>query len=150
MFFIVFHLWLNILAEITCFGDRQFYKDWWNATTVEDYWKRWNIPVHNWLVRHVYVPSLRQGAPKAVAGLIVFLVSAFFHEYLVSVPFHIFRLYAFLGMMAQIPLVEITKVIDRRLEGSQIGNVVFWLSFCIFGQPAAILLYYNDLVHLKV
>lgn len=27
---------LNILAEVLCFGDREFYKDWWNAKTVEE------------------------------------------------------------------------------------------------------------------
>ena len=27
---------LNILAELLCFGDREFYKDWWNAQTVEE------------------------------------------------------------------------------------------------------------------
>lgn len=26
MFYCLFHLWLNILAEITYFGDREFYK----------------------------------------------------------------------------------------------------------------------------
>jgi len=148
MFFLLFHLWLNILAEITCFGDRLFYKDWWNAKTVEDYWKRWNIPVHNWLVRHVYVPCLRHGVSKGAAALAVFLVSAFFHEFLISVPCHTVRLWAFLGMMSQVPLVYLTKIIDARLEGSQLGNVIFWMSFCIFGQPAAILLYYYSHVTL--
>lgn len=27
---------LNILAELVRFGDREFYKDWWNAKTVEE------------------------------------------------------------------------------------------------------------------
>ncbi|KAG6431682.1 hypothetical protein SASPL_109764 [Salvia splendens] len=36
MFYCFFHLWLNILAELLCFGDREFYKDWWNAKTVEE------------------------------------------------------------------------------------------------------------------
>ena len=27
---------LNILAELLCFGDREFYKDWWNAKSVGD------------------------------------------------------------------------------------------------------------------
>ena len=39
MFYALFHLWLNILAEVCCFGDRRFYLDWWNATRLEDYWK---------------------------------------------------------------------------------------------------------------
>ncbi|KAG2712862.1 hypothetical protein I3760_04G145700 [Carya illinoinensis] len=36
MFYCFFHLWLNILAELLRFGDREFYKDWWNAKTVEE------------------------------------------------------------------------------------------------------------------
>mmetsp|Transcript_16975 Transcript_16975/g.16846 ORF Transcript_16975/g.16846 Transcript_16975/m.16846 type:complete len:95 (-) Transcript_16975:39-323(-) len=28
MFFTLFHTWLNILAELTRFGDREFYLDW--------------------------------------------------------------------------------------------------------------------------
>ena len=31
VFYFYFHLWLNLLAELTCFGDRVFYRDWWNA-----------------------------------------------------------------------------------------------------------------------
>lgn len=37
-FYFYFHLWLNLLAEITRFGDRSFYKDWWNAKTIDGYW----------------------------------------------------------------------------------------------------------------
>lgn len=28
-FYALFHLGLNILAEVCTFGDREFYKDWW-------------------------------------------------------------------------------------------------------------------------
>jgi len=34
---------LNILAEILRFGDREFYKDWWNAKTIDEYWRKWNM-----------------------------------------------------------------------------------------------------------
>ncbi|KAG4970190.1 hypothetical protein JHK85_036611 [Glycine max] len=54
MFYCFFHLWLNILAELLRFGDREFYQDWWNAKTVED-------PVHKWMIRHLYFPCLRHG-----------------------------------------------------------------------------------------
>ncbi len=107
MFYTLFHVWLNLLAEVLHFGDREFYKvrpprsahlilgrrfsqtasalttrlcrvqtaswhfrrqtlrpliafgsrptkspfawlaqDWWNATTIGDYWRLWNMPVH--------------------------------------------------------------------------------------------------------
>ena len=53
IFYLYFHLWLNLLAELTRFGDRLFYKDWWNARTIETYWRNWNLPVHHWCLRHL-------------------------------------------------------------------------------------------------
>ncbi|CAA0824379.1 Diacylglycerol O-acyltransferase 1 [Striga hermonthica] len=102
MFYCFFHLWLNILAELLRFGDREFYKDWWNARTVEEYWRMWNMPVHKWMVRHIYFPCLRNGIPKVVAVLIAFLVSAIFHELCIAVPCHMFKLWAFIGIMFQV------------------------------------------------
>lgn len=37
MFYCFFHLWLNIIAEVLRFGDRTFYKDWWNAESLGVY-----------------------------------------------------------------------------------------------------------------
>lgn len=45
----------------------------------------WNLPVHNFVVRHVYFPVLRAGYGKMTANVAVFAVSAFFHELLISV-----------------------------------------------------------------
>jgi hypothetical protein len=28
------------------------------------------------------------------------------------------------------------------MKGSQIGNVIFWISFCFLGQPIGLVLYY--------
>lgn len=47
-------------------------------------------------------------------------------------------------MMGQIPLVAVTKYFDKIWPGSSIGNVIFWFSFCIIGQPTAILMYTID------
>jgi hypothetical protein len=66
------------------------------------------------------------------------------HEVLVSVPFHIIRPWSFIGMMGQIPLVAITKYLYRKYPGSSVGNMIFWLSFCVVGQPMAILFYTVD------
>ena len=64
MFVALFELWLSIVAEVTRFGDRLFYRDWWNARKFDDYWRLWNLPVHNWLVRHVFFPCLNLGLNK--------------------------------------------------------------------------------------
>ncbi|XP_042005548.1 diacylglycerol O-acyltransferase 1A-like isoform X2 [Salvia splendens] len=142
MFYCFFHLWLNILAELLCFGDREFYKDWWNAKTVEE-------PVHKWMVRHIYCPSLHNGLPKMVAILIAFLVSAIFHELCVAVPCHIFKFWAFSGVMLQVPLVIVTNYLQDKFKNSMVGNMMFWCFFCIFGQPMCVLLYYRDLMNRK-
>lgn len=143
-FFAFFHCFMNITAELLRFGDRVFYRDWWNASEVSAYWRLWNMPVHYWLVRHVYFPSIRVGLSKKGATFVVFFLSAVLHEVLISVPCHMVRVWSFLAMMGQIPLIIITKKIDKRIPGSSLGNVIFWLSFCIVGQPMAMLLYTID------
>ncbi|XP_048335812.1 diacylglycerol O-acyltransferase 1 isoform X4 [Ziziphus jujuba] len=149
MFYCFFHLWLNILAELLCFGDREFYKDWWNAKTVEEYWRLWNMPVHKWMFRHIYIPCLQNGISKGVAVVIAFLVSAIFHELCIAVPCHIFKFWAFIGIMLQVPLVLITNYLQERFRSSMVGNMIFWFIFCILGQPMCVLLYYHDLLNRK-
>ncbi|KAM6972973.1 LOW QUALITY PROTEIN: diacylglycerol O-acyltransferase 1a [Aplochiton taeniatus] len=137
-FYWFFHSTLNFLAELLQFGDREFYRDWWNSETVSYFWANWNIPVHKWCLRHFYKPMLKKGVNKLLAQTAVFLVSAFFHEYLVSVPLKMFRL-SFMGMMTQIPLAWFTS---NFLHGNY-GNAMVWISL-IIGQPVAVLMYVHD------
>ncbi|KAI4335274.1 hypothetical protein L6164_013936 [Bauhinia variegata] len=148
-FYCLFHLWLNILAELLRFGDREFYQDWWNAKSVEEYWRMWNMPVHKWMLRHIYFPCLRNGVPKGVAALIAFLLSAVFHELCIAVPCRIFKLWAFIGIMFQVPLVLITNYLQNKFRNSMVGNMIFWFIFSILGQPMCVLLYYHDLMNRK-
>jgi len=147
-FYWFFHLWLNLLAELTRFGDRLFYKDWWNARTIEVYWRHWNLPVHHWLLRHVYYPTMRMGLGKGRATTVVFLLSAILHEVIISVPFKVLSLHAFFGMLFQAPLIWVTKKIDRIFNNALAGNITFWLVFCVIGQPIGIILIY--LTHQQV
>ncbi|XP_047074108.1 diacylglycerol O-acyltransferase 1-2-like [Lolium rigidum] len=147
MFYCFFHLWLNILAELLRFGDREFYKDWWNAKTFEEYWRMWNMPVHKWIVRHIYFPCIRNGFSKGFAILISFLVSAVFHELCIAVPCHIFKLWAFSGIMFQIPLLLLTKYLQDKFKNTMVGNMIFWFFFSIVGQPMCVLLYYHDVMN---
>ncbi|KAK5607428.1 Diacylglycerol O-acyltransferase 1 [Crenichthys baileyi] len=138
-FYWFFHSSMNFVAELLQFGDREFYRDWWNSESVTYFWANWNIPVHKWCLRHFYKPMLKTGTNKLLAQTAVFLVSAFFHEYLVSVPLKMFRLWAFIGMMAQVPLAWF---VGRYLNGNY-GNAAVWLSL-IIGQPIAVLMYFHD------
>ena len=44
---------------------------------------------------------------------------------------------------SQMPMVYITELIKRRYNSSALGNLVFWLSFCVFGQPWAVMMYWT-------
>jgi diacylglycerol O-acyltransferase 1 len=111
MFYTVFHLALNILAEALCFGDRLFYLDWWNCTSMDFFWRTWNLPVHKWMVIHVYIPLLEKGFNPAFSSFMVFFVSAIGHEVIISIPFRTWKFWAFSAMMAQMPLCLVKSFI---------------------------------------
>ncbi|KAI9226715.1 MAG: MBOAT, membrane-bound O-acyltransferase family-domain-containing protein [Piptocephalis tieghemiana] len=145
MFYALFHAFLNLLAEVTRFGDRRFYDPWWNSRDLGEYWRTWNRPVHAFLKRHVHSPILRRTGSVSLAAMVVFFVSAAMHEVIVGVPLGTVNGLAFGGMMAQMPLIILTRQVRRwRGEGSGVGNVVFWVSFCIVGQPLMCVIYYYE------
>lgn len=167
-FFALFQSFLNALAEVTRFGDRSFYDDWWNSDSLGTYWRTWNKPVYNFFRRHLYSPMVGRGYSPTVASITVFTVSAVLHELLVGIPTHnligkrpagLFSspctavLYltfvplpgvAFLGMFLQLPLIYLTRPLERMhtATGRLTGNCIFWVSFTIFGQPFAALMYF--------
>ncbi|KAJ5045436.1 hypothetical protein NUH16_002253 [Penicillium rubens] len=89
-FFALFQALLNALAEVMRFGDREFYTDWWNSSSLGMYWRSWNRPVYLFMKRHVYSPLVGRGwSPLAASGM-VFTLSAILHEMLVGIPTHNF------------------------------------------------------------
>ena len=87
-FFCFFHSTLNALAEIMHFADRKFYDAWWNSGSIGTYWRLWNLPVHNYFKRHVYIPLRRRGWKNTHASILVFTLSAIMHELLLGIPTH--------------------------------------------------------------
>ncbi len=107
-----------------------------------------------------------------LTALMLRLFSCFFNnpvlchlcQYLVSVPLKMFRLWAFLGMMAQVSLkcsillvehqiqfsfhilllfqIPLAYFVGRFLRGNY-GNAAVWMSL-IIGQPIAVLMYVHD------
>ena len=53
------HLWFdslpNAMAEVTMYGDRQFYVDWWNAETIEEFIQKWFKLPYIFFYRHCFV-----------------------------------------------------------------------------------------------
>ncbi|KAL1305852.1 hypothetical protein AAFC00_004007 [Neodothiora populina] len=143
-FFALFQSFLNGLSEVMRFADREFYGDWWNTTGVRGYWSSWNKPVFHFMKRHIYSPMVGRGVPPLVAQITTFLFSGVLHELLVGMPTHNILGVAFLGMMFQLPLIFLTDPLAKMkgINGKLIGNLIFWVSFCLVGQPLAALMYF--------
>jgi len=142
-FFALFQSFLNGLAEIMRFGDRQFYEDWWNSTSLRMYWSTWNKPVYHFMRRHVYSPLVGRGWSPQAASAWVFIFSGFLHELAVGVPAHSILGVAFLGMVLQLPLIQCTEPLARMDgTGKVIGNCIFWINFVFVGQPLAAMIYF--------
>ncbi|KAH7125469.1 diacylglycerol O-acyltransferase-like protein 1 [Dendryphion nanum] len=143
-FFALFQSFLNALAEVMRFGDREFYGEWWNVTSIRSYWTTWNKPVTNFMRRHVYSPLVGRKVPPVIAQIIVFHISGILHEMAVGIPTHNFIGIAYIGMMGQIPLIFLTDAVQKikGIRGKMVGNMIFWVSFCLIGQPLAALIYF--------
>ncbi len=140
MFWGFFHCMLNAIAELTRFADRQFYLDWWNATTLDSFWRKWNLCVHEWCLRHLYVEGMnRHNMKPQTAALGTFLFSAIMHEYVCFIGFRLLRPFMFTGMLLQVPLMRFS----RRLAGTRQGNVLMWMML-FSGQSIIMLLYARD------
>lgn len=97
-----FYHGVTACAELLCFNDRTFFDAWWNSTSVDEFWRSWNLLVQRWLFLHVYKPMVSRGVSRQIAAITVFVVSAIGHEIIISVPLRMFRPYAFTIMMLQV------------------------------------------------
>jgi len=142
-FFCLFHSTLNALAEVMHFADRKFYDDWWNCGSMRAYWRLWNVPVHSYFKRHIYIPLKRRGWSSWNASMVVFILSAVIHEILLGVPTHALLGVGFLAMLGQVPLVYLTEPSEDQMRGSgtTTGNCIFWISLCL-GPPFGAICYF--------
>ncbi|KAJ5066542.1 sterol o-acyltransferase [Anaeramoeba ignava] len=130
LFFGVFHCLLNLIAEFFMFADRKFYSDWWNAKTFDEFWNKWNTLVYEWFHRHIYLDSMTDmNIPRPLAMVLVFLVSALWHEFIISTSFLFFRPYMAASMMGQFSVIYFTKIPFIRDSG--LGNIVLWLCLTV-------------------
>ncbi|KAG2338615.1 hypothetical protein BDR05DRAFT_940153 [Suillus weaverae] len=127
LFYIIFECICNAFAELSYFADRLFYEDWWNSTSWEEFSRKWNKPVHSFLLRHVYASTRASyGLSRTTAMFVTFFLSAMAHELVMAIVTKKIRMYLFLMQLIQIPLILVCRapVIQRN---KLMGNVVFWL-----------------------
>ncbi|XP_026559095.1 sterol O-acyltransferase 1 isoform X2 [Pseudonaja textilis] len=140
-FFAFLHCWLNAFAEVLRFADRMFYQDWWNSTSFSNYYRTWNIVVHDWLYYYAYRDFLWFFGKKfkAVAMLSVFMVSAAVHEYVMAICLGylypvMFSMFLCFGMVFNFILHDQRK--------NPIFNIIMWAALflghgvliCLYGQ----------------
>ncbi|VDO56069.1 unnamed protein product [Brugia timori] len=84
LFYGLLHCWLNMFAELLRYSDRQFYLNWWSSKSMAEYYRFWNLVVHEWLYAYIYRDiSQMIGGKKGlfIAQTMVFFFSSIFHEY---------------------------------------------------------------------
>ncbi|KAM0747273.1 hypothetical protein T439DRAFT_317962 [Meredithblackwellia eburnea MCA 4105] len=127
IFYIIFECIANFFAEVTRFSDREFYSDWWNSVSFDEFSRRWNVPVHTFLLRHVYSTTIATyHFSKFQAAFTTFLLSAAVHELVMAVVTQKIRFYLFIMQMAQLPLIMIGRHPIFK-QHPALGNLFFWL-----------------------
>lgn len=122
MFFFVFECILKCEAELLRFEDRRFYDDWWNSTTFDEFSRRWNRPVYQWLNHHIYQDAReRNDFSKGSALAITFIFSTICHELLLMTFVRSWK-----PFMAPLQLTQIVLIKYGGLfKGTKIGNYFF-------------------------
>ncbi|KFY35285.1 hypothetical protein V494_06050 [Pseudogymnoascus sp. VKM F-4513 (FW-928)] len=129
VFLVIFEYALGAFAEMTRFADRHFYSDWWNSTDWLEFSREWNIPVHHFFRRHVYIASVPH-IGKPMATLITFLISAIGHEIVMACITKKIRGYGFLAQMSQLPIVMLQRT--KWSKGRRVlNNAAFWSSMIL-------------------
>lgn len=133
------HCWLNAFAEMLRFGDRQFYSEWWTATSWSSYYRTWNIVVHDWLYTYIYRDFHKLFGIKyrMISMYAVIFLSACVHEYIIALAFGylypiLFIQFAVLGFISMLILPQRTQ--------NNAFNVFIWASL-FFGLGMQMCLY---------
>ncbi|KAI9254079.1 MBOAT, membrane-bound O-acyltransferase family-domain-containing protein [Sporodiniella umbellata] len=145
IFYIIFECILNGFAELSRFADRNFYDDWWNSVSYDEFARKWNKPVHHWLLRHVYSRSIDSyQLSKTNATFVTFLLSSLIHELVLIIVTKKVRLYMFVVQMLQLPLIVIGRmpIFKNRFW---LGNSFFWVCM-MFGPPLLGILYCREAI----
>ncbi|XP_046912631.2 sterol O-acyltransferase 1-like [Dermatophagoides farinae] len=89
-FYFFFHAYHNFTAELLRFGDRHYYDDFWNSKSAQEYFRKWNHVVQQWLYVYIFIPIDNRFHNRVLTNLAVFTTSALMHEYIIGFTFRFF------------------------------------------------------------
>ena len=121
VFFLLFVSYLPLLAELCRTKERHFFHAWWNSGTMEEFWRSWNLPVHRWCVKHIYIPLVELKLGAKFSKVSVFVVSAFLHEYLICSPIRIIGHFALVSFLAQLPICKLSNWFRNRWDDDSLS-----------------------------
>lgn len=129
-FLVIWEYALGAFAELSCFADRHFYHDWWNSEDWLEFSREWNIPVYNFLKRHVFFATKAYTNNTTVAMIMTFLISSLGHEIIMGCISKKLRGYSVFAMMLQLPIVTLQR--SKYVRGRWVlNNACFWGSMII-------------------
>jgi sterol O-acyltransferase len=136
-FYSVLHSFQNAFAEMLTFGDRMFYKEWWTSRSLSEYYRTWNVVVHDWLFTYIYKDMYEIVVPKSkvVAKLAVFLISAVIHEWILSNVLKLFLPIQFTQFFIAGAVLALLNMLDL-----PVGNLLVWY-LIVFGSGIQVNLY---------
>lgn len=137
-FLVIWEYALGAFAELSCFADRHFYSDWWNCEDWLEFSREWNVPVYNFLKRHVYF-STKSYTSDGIAMALTFLISSLGHELIMGCISKKLRGYGMFAMMLQLPLVAVQR--SKYVRGRWVLNNAFFWGSIIIGISAIASLY---------
>lgn len=139
-FYFIWDALLNCVAELTRFTDRYFYGDWWNCVSFSEWSRMWNVPVHKFLLRHIFHSSMKHWQlSSTTATWMTFGISSILHEFSMYVIFLKVRPYMFLFQMNQIPTSYLSKKLLFK-NNQALCNILF--TFAIYVGMTTILCLY--------
>lgn len=127
------HSYSNAMAELMTFANRKgFYKDWWINNSAAEMLQKWNQIVGEWLREYIYKWLLSRGCHRLIAMTIVFLISGFYHDYIVLVSScHFMPLFLPLMSLSIIPYI-LSPYTSKKLTLIQynVASTIYSFIFC--------------------
>ncbi|XP_062557532.1 sterol O-acyltransferase 1-like [Armigeres subalbatus] len=140
-FFLLLHSWLNGSSELLRFADRMFYGNWWNASSFVEFFRLWNVAVSDWLYAFLYKESIQLlfKNHRLLATILVFTVSAIFHEVIMAFSYRFFYPVMFVGYeFVGLSLLFLTRNINKTA-----GSILLWFLLSI-GNGIQMSLYHME------
>ncbi|XP_046913001.2 LOW QUALITY PROTEIN: sterol O-acyltransferase 1-like [Dermatophagoides farinae] len=128
VFYFFFHAYLNFTAELLRFGDRHYYDDFWNSKSAQEYFRKWNHVVQQWLYVYIFIPIDNRFHNRVLTNLAVFITSALAHEYIIGFTL---RFFFPINLIAMIVLTQSVYFMEKfnfikTMDSFVIESIVSW------------------------